>query len=71
MVDPGDHKPLPNGIMGLLCRLHFPAMVAFGRSMEQANIWEHYVAFPDLPDRDDSTDGNGYKLPACPRVKTR
>lgn len=48
----GDHKRHVNGILGLLCRLHFPGLVAFGGGQEPAYTWDHYVAFPDLPDRD-------------------
>ena len=53
MVAPNIHKRLPNGILGLLCRQHFPGMVAFGGSMEPGYTLEHYVAFLDMPDRDD------------------
>ena len=50
MVAPNIHKRLPNGILGLLCRQHFPGMVALGESMEPAYTWEHYVACPVMTD---------------------
>ena len=34
------------------CRLHFRGLVQFGGAEELAYTWDHYVAFPDLPDRD-------------------
>jgi hypothetical protein len=41
-----------NGILGLLCRLHFPGLVRFSGSEEPAYTWEHYIAFSDVEDRD-------------------
>jgi hypothetical protein len=52
LVVVGNHKRHVNGILGLLCRLHFPSPVAFGGARELAYTRDHYVAFPDLPDRD-------------------
>ena len=48
----GVHKSQVNGILGLLCRQHFPGLVAYGGVQEPAYTWEHYVAVPDAPDRD-------------------
>ena len=48
----GDHKYHVNGILGHLCRLHFPGLIEFGGTEEPAYTWDHYIAFPDLPDRD-------------------
>jgi hypothetical protein len=41
-----------NGILGLLCRLHFPGLVQFAGREEPAYTWEHYIAFPDARDQD-------------------
>lgn len=49
---PGDHNRLPNGILGLLCREHFPGLIQFAGRLEPAYTWEHYIAFPDSPDRE-------------------
>jgi len=43
---------ISNGILGLLCRLHFLGLFEFGRVQELAYTWDHYVTFSDLPDRD-------------------
>jgi len=51
-VAAGAHNRHVNGILGLLCRLYFPGLVEFGGAQEPAYTWDHYVAFPDLPDRD-------------------
>ena len=48
----GDLNRHVNGILDLLCMLHFPDLVMFGGAEEPAYTWDHYIAFPDLPDRD-------------------
>ncbi|XP_066341328.1 uncharacterized protein [Miscanthus floridulus] len=47
---PGAHKRLPNGILGLLCREHFPGLVRYAEALEPAYTYEHYVAAPDAED---------------------
>ena len=47
---PGAHKRLPNGIMGLLCREHFPGLVTHVGAREPAYTYEHYVSAPDAED---------------------
>ena len=50
VVVPGAHKRLPNGIVGLLCREHFPGMVHYNEKYEPATTYEHYLAADDAPD---------------------
>jgi len=57
MVQQGDHKRKPNGILGLLCRLHFPRLVMHGGVLEPAYTWDHYMAGPDTEDREGSNFG--------------
>ncbi|TVU26594.1 hypothetical protein EJB05_29148, partial [Eragrostis curvula] len=52
VIEAGDHKRLPNGILGLLCRLHFPGMVHYADKQEPAYTWDHYKNAADFPDRD-------------------
>jgi len=51
-VQPGEHKRKPNGILGLLCRLHFPGLVMHAGVLEPAYTWDHYMASPDATDRE-------------------
>ena len=48
----GAHNRKVNGIIGLLCRLHFPGLVVFAGQEEPAYTWDHYVAAADVNDRD-------------------
>ena len=41
-----------NGILGLLCRLHFPGLVQFGEELQPAYTWNHYVTARDAADHD-------------------
>jgi hypothetical protein len=50
------HRHLPNGILGLLCREHFPELVEYARVMGPA--FDHYVVAPDAVDRDDREFNN-------------
>ena len=52
MIAPGDHNRLVNGILGLLCRTHFPGMVTLAGVREPAYTWAHYKVIPDFADRD-------------------
>nr|TKW09369.1 hypothetical protein SEVIR_6G090100v2 [Setaria viridis] len=47
----GDHNHKANGILGLLCRVHFPGLVAYAGQQQPAYTWDHYIAAPDVPDR--------------------
>ena len=48
----GEHKRKPNGILGLLCRQHFPGLVMHAGVLEPAYRWDHYMATPDATGRD-------------------
>ena len=51
-MQPGDHKRKPNGILGLLCRLHFPELVMHAGVLEPAYTCDHYMASPDATNRE-------------------
>jgi hypothetical protein len=36
-----------NGILGLLCRTHFPGLVDYARKREPAYTFDHYTNSPD------------------------
>ena len=40
----GAHKHKVNGILGLLCRDHFPGLVHYQGRYEPAWTWDHYIA---------------------------
>jgi len=40
----GAHKRKVNGILGLLCRQHFPGLVHYQGRYEPAWTWDHYIA---------------------------
>jgi hypothetical protein len=46
------HKRSVNGILGLLCREHFPSLVEYGGVTEPVYTFDHYAAAPDAEDRD-------------------
>jgi hypothetical protein len=46
------HGRNPNGILGLLCREHFPGLVEYARMTGLAYTFDHYAAAPDVVDRD-------------------
>ena len=46
----GDHTRLVNGILGLLCREHFPGMVLHANVYEPALTFEHYYSAVDQRD---------------------
>jgi hypothetical protein len=52
LVAAGDHKCHPNGILGLLCREHFPGLVNFAGGVEPAYTFEHYISALDTQDQD-------------------
>jgi hypothetical protein len=49
----GGHRHLPNDILGLLCREHFPGLVEYAGVTGPAYTFDHYVVAPDAVDRDD------------------
>jgi hypothetical protein len=46
------HGRNPNGILGLLCREHFPGLVEYARVTGPAYTFDHYAVAPDAVDRD-------------------
>ena len=46
MSDRGSVR-LVNGILGLLCRQHFPGIVTYASKMEQAYSFDHYTIATD------------------------
>ena len=52
MVQQGDHKRKPNGILGLLRRLRLPGLVMQAGVLEPAYTWDHYIIIPDTEDRE-------------------
>jgi hypothetical protein len=42
----------PNGILGLLCREHFPGLVEYAEVTGPAYTFDHYAVAPDAVDRD-------------------
>jgi hypothetical protein len=53
----GHNRP-PNGILGLLCREHFPGLIEFAGKMEPAYSFDHYTSAADMPDRNDRVFNN-------------
>jgi hypothetical protein len=51
-------EPQPNGILGLLCREHFPGLVEYAGVTGPAYTFNHYVVAPDVVDRDDKEFNN-------------
>ena len=47
MVVSGGSARLVNGILGLLCRQHFPGIVTYASKMEPAYSFDHYVVTSD------------------------
>jgi hypothetical protein len=52
------HRCLPNGILGLLCREHFPRLVEYAGVTGLAYTFDHYAVAPDAVDRDDQEFNN-------------
>jgi hypothetical protein len=48
----GGHKLNPSGILGLMCREHFPRLIEYARVMGLAYSFDYYVIAPDVVDRD-------------------
>jgi hypothetical protein len=47
----GVHKLQVIGILGLLCREHFPGLAEYAGVREPAYTWKHYVVVPDAQDQ--------------------
>jgi hypothetical protein len=54
----GGHGHNPNGILGLLCREHFPGLVKYTGVTGPAYTFEHYAIAPDAVDRDNKEFNN-------------
>ena len=52
MASEGAHTRQVNGILGLLCKEHFPGLVEYAGVMGPAYSFDHYAAAPDAADRD-------------------
>lgn len=53
VVVPGTaHNRLPAGILGLLCKLHYPGVLVIAGEPQAAYSWEHYKAANDAEDRE-------------------
>ncbi|TVU48953.1 hypothetical protein EJB05_00239, partial [Eragrostis curvula] len=48
----GSHKRKVNGILGILCRQHYPGLVQLPEGLEVADTFDHYAAVNDVEDRD-------------------
>jgi hypothetical protein len=46
------HRRNPNGILGLLCREHFPGLVEYAGVTGPDYTFDHYAVVPDAVDRD-------------------
>ena len=52
------HTRHVNGILDLLCRLHFPGLVEYVGMTGPAYTFDHYAAAPDVEDWDDRVFNN-------------
>jgi len=43
---------MANGILGLLCKRHYPGAMDIAGVRQPASSWEHYIAAPDEPDEE-------------------
>jgi len=51
IVVPGvAHNCMANGILGLLCKRHYPGLMDIAGVRQPASSWEHYIAAVDTPD---------------------
>jgi hypothetical protein len=48
----GGHRRDPNGILGLLCREHFPGLLEYAEVTGPTYTFDHYAVAPDDVDRD-------------------
>jgi hypothetical protein len=53
--NPGGHNRLPNGILGVLTRLHYPGFVWVGEGDARREVkvmsFDHYALMPDVQDQ--------------------
>jgi hypothetical protein len=54
----GGHSRNPNGILGLLCREHFPGLVEYVGVTGPTYTFDHYAVAPNAVDRDDREFNN-------------
>jgi hypothetical protein len=54
----GGHKCNPNGIIGLLCREHFPGLLEYAEVTGPAYSFDHYTIATDAVDRDSRVFNN-------------
>ena len=53
IVVPGvSHNRMANGILGLLCKRHYPGAMDIAGVRQPASSWEHYIAKTDAPDEE-------------------
>jgi len=53
IVVPGvAHNRMANGILGLLCKRHYPGAMDIAGVRQPASSWEHYIAKLDAPDEE-------------------
>ena len=50
-IGPGAHKHMPNDILGLLCKLHFPGLMEISGTEQPASSWEHHITAEDVQHR--------------------
>ena len=50
-IGPGAHKHMPNGILGLLCKLQFPGLMEISGMEQPTSSLEHYIAAEDVQHR--------------------
>jgi hypothetical protein len=53
VVAPGHHSCLPNGILGILCNIHWLGLVEVGDRDDLAETFDYYVSATGQDDRDD------------------
>jgi hypothetical protein len=47
-VSGGGHARHVNGILGLLCKTHFPGLVEYAGKTEPTYTFDHYASAPDV-----------------------
>jgi hypothetical protein len=62
MENAGGHGRNPNGILGLLCKEHFPGLVEYAGVTGPAYTFDHYAVAPDAVDRDNIEFNNKAEL---------
>jgi hypothetical protein len=64
----GGHGRNPNGILGLLCREHFPRLVEYAGVTSSAYTFDHYAVAPDAGAGEE--DGGDVRVHAEPWRRT-